>query len=129
MKKPQEKKGKYIYDFVEDVIYLVPFRRTYSSSFQIDNFIFDLDKNRKLVGLEILNASKVMNIPKIFLKNAAKGRLEIVAKKDKIYIKLEMVGILRNKHLKNILNVERIHENNFSPSIEKLALKPIQISK
>jgi len=37
-----------------------------------------------------------------------------------------MVGILRNKHLKNILNVERIHENNFSPSIEKLALKPIR---
>jgi uncharacterized protein YuzE len=127
MKKQKERKGKYIYDLIEDVIYLVPTRRTYSSSFQIDNLIFDLDKRKRLAGLEILNASKVMGIPKIFLKNASKGKLEMIAKKDKIYVRLEMAGIFRNQNLKNILDIERQHTNNFQLSSEKLALEPIAV--
>ena len=127
MKKQEEKKGKYMYDFIEDVMYLVPLRRTYSSSFQIDNFIFDLDKNKKLAGLEILNASKVMNIPKIFLKHILRGKLEMSAKKNRIYVRLEMTGILRNRNMKNILDIERVHENSFQPSVEKLTLKPIKV--
>ena len=70
-KRPE--KGKFDYDFTEDVIYIYPKKRTYASSIQIGNMILDLDKRRKIVGLEILEASKFLHVPKMLIKYLRKG--------------------------------------------------------
>lgn len=122
MRKPKGRKGKYEYDFVEDTLYFFPKKRTYSSSFQIGNFIFDLDKKRKIAGLEILFASKVFNVHKFFLSNTRRGVLEMKAEHDKINVKMELFSIFRNERIRDILNVEkRLEQNHFHPSAIHLA--------
>jgi uncharacterized protein YuzE len=122
MKKPRGRKGKYEYDFLEDTLYFFPKKRTYHSSFQIGNFIFDLDKKRRIAGLEILFASKVFNIPKFFLSNTRRGFLEMRAEHDKINVRMELFSIFRNEKIRDILNVEkRLEQNHFQPSAIHLA--------
>jgi uncharacterized protein YuzE len=118
-------KAKYEYDFVEDIIYIVPNKRDYSSSFRIESLVFDLNKDKKLVGLEILNASKLMKIQKIFLARVFNGTLELKVQKDKISIMLEVMAVFRNQRLRNTMEMmERIQKNELSPSLTNFDLTP-----
>lgn len=48
----------------------------------LENFILDVDSSRKIVGLEILNASKVLNIPKSELKELKGGSISTLIMKE-----------------------------------------------
>lgn len=124
-KEKESLKAKYTYSFIEDIIYIVPQKRQYSSSFRMSNFIFDLNEDKKLVGLEILNASKIMRIHKTFLARAFDGVLELRVQKDKIFIRLEMLAVFRNQRLRNIMESMEKHENHLSPSLTNFDLQPI----
>ena len=45
------KKVKVNYDYALDILYVRPIKRKYDSSFEMDNFIFDLDNEKKIIGL------------------------------------------------------------------------------
>ena len=94
------------YDFKEDILYIFPKKREYDSSFQTDNFIFDLDKKGEIAGLEILNASNTLGVSKNFLLHAFRGLLYLEVKEKNIKIRLEISSKIRNK--------EQIKENNFT---------------
>ena len=104
----KEDKAKASYDFEEDIFLARPIERKYESSFQIDNFIFDLDKENKIIGLEMFNASKVFGIPKAFLKNIGSGKLEVVISKQYIIVNIQIKTKVRNSDRVNSLSIERV---------------------
>ena len=102
------KKSKIMYDFENDIFSAVPVKRSYDSSIQIENLIFDLNKNGKINGIEILSASKLFNIDKFLLKNLISGDIKIVASNDFIYVKINFKSSIRNKEKISIINIERL---------------------
>jgi uncharacterized protein YuzE len=56
------KEAKVSYDQEEDVLY-VRLDRPISDSLQVGDFIVDFSKDNKIVGLEMLNASKLVSMP------------------------------------------------------------------
>ena len=61
------KNAKMRYSFAEDIIFASPTERKYDSSIQIGDLIFDLDEKNKIIGFEILNASKTLGVPKLYI--------------------------------------------------------------
>ena len=120
MNKP--KKTKIKYSFKEDVFLGIPLKRDYDSSFQIGNFIFDLDKKGKINGIEILNASKIFNIPKRFLNHIEEAKIEIEANDQFIKLKIHIKTLVRNLHKTSSLNIERIRPDFINPSELNLAI-------
>ena len=70
--------------------------------------IFDLDKENKIIGLEMFNASKVFGIPKAFLKNIGSGKLEVVISKQYIIVNIQIKTKVRNSDRVNSLSIERV---------------------
>ena len=52
------------YDKNNDILYVYKKGKVKFSLEILSNFIVDLDHSNKVVGLEILNASKVLKVPK-----------------------------------------------------------------
>ena len=80
--------AKALYNFEDDILVAMPLERKYDSSFQIGNFIFDLDKENNIKGIELINASKSFGVPKAFLKDMVSGKIEVIIS-DK-YIQINM---------------------------------------
>jgi uncharacterized protein YuzE len=122
MKQEEFQKAKIEYHYEEDIFSARPLKRNYDNSMQIGDLIFDLDENGKINGLEILNASKIFNIPKLALKNMVSGK--IIVEVNKKYIKLEVNinSVLRNAEKATTLNLERIRPELFQPMELKMAV-------
>ena len=115
-------KAKVRYDFENDIFVASPLGRSYDSSFQIGDFIFDLDKNRNVNGIELLNASKIFGIPKIFLKNMISGKLEVIVSKDLIRLDIQIKSKVRNTDKITSLSIERVRPEFVSPTELHLAI-------
>lgn len=89
-------KSNYFYDFNEDIYYVKVLDRNYKCSFDNKNFIFDLNENNEICGIEILNASKVFGITKIDLKDIISNKVEIVVYGDLIKFKINFLFKIRN---------------------------------
>ena len=122
MKEENSNKGKESYFFEEDILSVIPLKRNYDSSFQIGNFIFDLDKNGKINGIEILKASEIFNIPKIFLKNIVSGNLEIEVNESFITLKFNIKTHVRNADRITSVNIERVKPEFLTPTQLNLAV-------
>lgn len=105
-------KGKASYDIEVDIFAAMPVKREYNSSVQVGDIIFDLDSEGKINGIEILNASRMFNTPKVFLKNIVSCRLKITAAGKTVHVEACIRSLVRNADKVTILNVERI-----SPSL------------
>lgn len=91
-------KARLDFDFQNDSLYVRPAERKYRSSIQEDrNFIIDLDEDGKIDGIEILNISKILRVPKAFLKDISSGGVKIDANKDMIRIEIYLNCLVRNK--------------------------------
>lgn len=97
-------KGKY--DFENDIFYARPIKRVYESSFQAGNIIFDIDNDNKIVGFEILNASKVFDVPKRFLNNPKSFKIKILVT-DSINLNISVTSVIRNSEKVSSLSVEK----------------------
>lgn len=114
--------AKASYDFETDIFSALPIKRSYDSSFQKGDMIFDLDEKGQIAGLELLNASKNFGIPKTFLKNIIEIKIEIEASDDLIKIRALIKTIVRNAHRTCALNLERIKPDFVNPSELNLAV-------
>ena len=108
------KKVKVNYDYALDILYVRPIKRKYDSSFEMDNFIFDLDNEKKIIGLELLNASKKFKIPKLYLHNLKHIKIEINSSDDILKINIELKSIIRNGERIGVLNVEKINSEHIN---------------
>ena len=122
MKKVKSHKGKESYFFEEDILSVIPLKRSYDSSFQIGNFIFDLDKSGKINGVEILKASEIFNIPKLFLRNISNGQLDIEVNESFIRLKFHIKTHVRNADRISSLNIERVKPEFLKPTQLNLAV-------
>jgi len=75
--------AKINYDADVDALYVRKVGEPISFSFSImQNFVLDVDAKRRIVGLEVLNASKVLNIPKKELEDIKSGNVSTVMSKE-----------------------------------------------
>jgi hypothetical protein len=118
----KEEKAKILYNFEDDIFLARPLERDYDSSFQIGNFIFDLDKNNNVRGIELINASKLFGISKAFLKDMVSGKLEIVVSEKYIQINIQIKTKVRNADNTSSLSIERIRPDFINPTELHLAL-------
>lgn len=118
----QSQKGKAKYDLEVDIFAAHPMKRNYDSSTQIGDLIFDLDKKGRINGIEILNASKLFNIPKVFLKNMISCKLKIIAANKIIHVEAYIRSLVRNADKTTILNIERISPDSINPTELKIAV-------
>ncbi len=122
MKKEKIEKGKVAYDFEDDIFSARPLKRKYDSSVQMGNFIFDLDKKGRVNGFEILNASKLFGIPKLFLQNMVSGKMSIEVNNKFIRVEINLKSLIRNAHRLSVLNVERVRPEFIRPAELKFAV-------
>ena len=118
MAKNEMLKGTYRYRSEDDVLYVRPSQRAYASSVQVGEFIFDIDKKGKPVGVEILNASKLLQIPKEALRHLVSLKLEILVLKNRIEFRLRVKALVRNGQATGALFVEREAPDTISGSLQ-----------
>lgn len=67
---------KFDYDYKWDALYI--YKENEKAKFSVDvldNFVIDIGFKEEVVGLELLNASKVLKLPKKALKNIKAAKL------------------------------------------------------
>lgn len=122
MKKIKPIKAKSNYFFEEDILSAMPLKRDYDSSFQIGDFILDLDENGEINGVEILNASEKFNIPKIFLKNMISWKLKLEVNDSYIILEFYIKTNVRNADRIITANIERVKPEFLKPTQLNLAV-------
>ncbi len=120
--KKQTVAAKVKYDFGNDIFVARPIKREYDTSVKRDDFIFDLDKNNNIVGMEILNASKLFRTSKYFLKNHGKIYIELQVNEKAINIMIHIELFVRNSIRDNVINIERLKPDFINPSELNLAI-------
>jgi uncharacterized protein YuzE len=105
-------KAKFDYDFHNDVLYMVQEKREYYSSIQNKNFIFDLDRNNNINGIEILDFSKIIGASRFMLGNIRSGIVHIeTIKADKgtlIKLHIHLECEIRHSNKMQSINTEDI---------------------
>jgi uncharacterized protein YuzE len=102
------------YDFNNDNLFVYPKNRDpiqYQFSEHIDNFIFDFDKNSKLIGIEIHDASKTLNLSKYKLSSLDKWNFEIIIDENIIKIDISLKFQTRNKTNQNTIHIEKLNQS------------------
>jgi len=89
-------KAKIRYSFPDDILVFRPMKREYESSIQMGDIIFDLDKNRKIVGVELMGASRLFGISKSVLNNIVSGKVQLSVSENLIKIHIKLNANIRN---------------------------------
>jgi len=75
----------------------VPEGVEYVTSIDFDGIILDVGSDNSVLGVEILDISKKLNVPKSNIQHPANMKIEIDVSKETIEVKLSFALIMRNK--------------------------------
>lgn len=105
-------KGEMDYDYKHDILFFKTTEREYVKSLEFDNIVVDIDKEGFLVGIQIFEASKFLNLDKKLLLSIPKWRFDAnVHDGNKIDIRLMFQIKVRNKIVeKNPIILQSIHQ-------------------
>jgi hypothetical protein len=104
--------GEWDYDFKYDILLFKVKDREYLRSIEFDNLALDLDSERFLVGLQIFEASKFLNIDKMLLREMPKWKFEAKIEDNKIELRLLFQIQIRNKIIeKNPIIIQSSEED------------------
>ncbi len=120
-----KKESKLDYDFENDTLFIFPRTRNpekYNISEHIDDFILDFDDKKNVIGIEILNASKVLKLAKTKLMNITNWNFTIIIDEKTIKIDINMKFQMRNNFFQNVVSIEKINEDMLSPTHANLAI-------
>ncbi|PIU63485.1 hypothetical protein COS83_00500 [archaeon CG07_land_8_20_14_0_80_38_8] len=90
-------KGKYDYDYINDILFFKVKDREYVRSIEFSNMVFDIDLEDFIVGMQIFEASKFLHIPKMYLKDIPKWNCNFTIKNGIVEINLFFQVSMRNK--------------------------------
>ena len=113
--------GVYSYSYEDDILYVLSKARSYDVSVEVDELVFDLDKSGKVVGVEIFNASNILNLPKEALRNLRSLKLEVVVG-ERIALRLQLKAVVRNGQRTGSFVLERDAPEHMQPSSMQLAV-------
>jgi len=107
-----EGKGEYDYDFAHDILFFKVKNREYVKSIELDNIIIDIDYEDFIVGIQIFEASKFLEIDKKHLMNIKKWKFAAAVSEKRIILKLAFQYVMRNKIIEpKPIIVERTEES------------------
>ena len=90
-----EKKTVVDYDRENDDLFLSKGKGNYEGSVEIGDFIIDFSRNDEIVGIEIMNASKNLNISKSLLSGIKSAHMNVSQRNQAMIINALLV--LKNK--------------------------------
>jgi uncharacterized protein YuzE len=111
MKRFLNKIGEFDYDFKNDILFFKVKEREYSYSIELYNLVIDFDEENFIVGLQIIGASKILNLSKEKLKQVKNFKFNAEVDNGMIKINLLFSTFIRNKIREhNPIIFERIDE-------------------
>lgn len=93
------KVAKIDYDKENDMLFAYTGEKI-NDSLEVGDFILDFNGQNKIVGLEILDASRMLalsNIPKAYFDNILAGKISVSQGKNSIYVMLSLECKIGNK--------------------------------
>ncbi len=90
-------KGEMDYDYSNDILFFKIENREYNFSIEFQNMTIDIDKEKFVVGIQIFNASKFLEISKINLREILKWQFKSKIEEGIIEIRLNYQLKIRNK--------------------------------
>ena len=111
-------KGEMDYDYLNDILFFKVKNREYNSSLEFQNMVIDIDKQKFIVGIQIFDASKFLEIPKVYLRPIPKWQFEARLKQGIIEVRLFYQVCIRNKIIeKNPIIIQENKSNLPSPQV------------
>jgi len=105
------KTGEYDYDFKNDIFFFKVKEREYSHSIELTNVIIDFDKEDFIVGLQIINASKIFGTDKKTLQQVKHFKMQSTINNGAIQINLSFNVNVGNKKVEyKPIIFERVNE-------------------
>ncbi len=98
------------YSYSEDIIFIKPIKRSYDHSIQIGDLILDLNEKNKIVGFEIMNASKIFGVKKQFMHALKEFVIKLTITKDFIKFEAKALALYRNAVREHTIDLERIND-------------------
>lgn len=97
------------YDSENDNLFFKSRSREYKSSIDFNNIILDIGIDGIPVGAEILNASKLFNVPKSAIKNIITFRAEFYVSEEIIKINFTMSVTISNRETERTAALQYIN--------------------
>ena len=106
--KIRRQKMKFSYDSKMDDLFIFDTSSKSKGSIEIGDLILDLDKNKKIVGVEIINATKFLKnldvkITKAFLEGLKNAKFDLAKQKNWTFLKINLTSA--NQKLNPIVSV------------------------
>lgn len=105
--------AKMNYDLKEDILFLSKEKKV-KKSIDVGDFIIDIDYKGFVSGIEILDASKNLDIPASVLKSLKQASMQVSYKQGYVLIKITMILKNKEKDLSIPLTVNLGHSNTKS---------------
>ena len=107
-KKHLQGKGEADYDYQNDILFFKSSEREYDSSLELDKLVLDIDKEGYVVGVQVFDASKFLNIKKNLLMKIPKWEFTATVENNRIFFNLVFNIVIRNKIIeRNPMIIER----------------------
>ena len=97
VRKLDNMKGEYSYDFANDILLFKIKDRNYRESLEFGNIVIDVDDQEFITGIQIMDASRVMRIPKLTLRNIQRFQFHAEAEGSQITVQVNFTSKVRNK--------------------------------
>ena len=107
-----KQKGESDYDYEYDNLFFKAVEKEYVRSIELDNLIIDLDKENKVIGIQILEASNFLDISKEALLKIVHWEFKTTVHQNKLEVRLTFTVVRRNKEVeKNPIIVQNLTES------------------
>ena len=104
-------KGEADYDFKQDILFFKTKGREYKKSIELDNMVLDIDEEGFIVGIQIFEASKFLNLKKDVLLSIPTWQYQATFYEGRIEVRLMFQIKVRNKIIeKNPIIMQSISE-------------------
>ena len=90
-------KGEFDYDYRNDILFFKVKNREYTKSIDLDEMVLDIDSENFIVGLQMFEASKFLNIDKKDLLKVSNGHLEASVNDQRVEVRFIFQIKIRNK--------------------------------
>ncbi len=92
-----EAAGEMDYDYVNDILFFKVKNREYSFSIEFQNMVIDVDEEKFIVGIQLFEASKFLEMSKINLREIPKWQFNAKIEKGVIELRLNYQLQIRNR--------------------------------